>query len=1257
MSSEAEADPGGDDADPVLGPDRGGATNAVAADADREFSEALASVVARTRNLLGKQHNLSPLSSDDEGKEGGHGPNVDFDEDDEDVDENEPLEVDYDSDDDSDDGDGGMVVDEGLRDTARLSRRTNDLMADFRDYVTEMGGGTGASTGGPGSAGDGGDVERGRGRSRDEPELPVHRGEVDWAKSGLLRDFAVKDFEEGGAYDGLDGSHRDGARDEARGGIRSKRVQRGLGMVALVALSTGIAIRAVQLRRRAHLPDWTGELNEMMAEEEREHDREHNAHVHADGSIAAVPSEPLQKHPEVPFDQTTHPQQQGQHYPQGEKFGSSSSSTAADAILSEALAAPSSPSHLAVAARYDPLWYDRSAGYDAATYEGALLFCARKGLRIPCPYEAYCPDGPGTAPFGGYKNEPLGSWAAVVDDENGWVQVSEGKVGHEYGDLEKREGGGCMMHNFLHDASPEWGENGENEEQTRHVLCCLSSTDEDAGSILVQGGEEASQGDEEPPSSSSSSSSMSSMSGAAATSDEPGASPEESPGSLPLLPGQFVDVPVDEEVAAAEYDEAAAYDPTWHGRDDGWDGQTYDDARRFCEGMAGSSGAATGKRGLCHYEVVCPTGPHHIPYGGAVEEASSWTPTSDSYYSWIQIGDPGTLCMSYMNLNLAPPLWEDNDELTHVLCCTDLTTSNAVDTTPETLVPEETAFTEYVPEEILTEEDLVELYKPVWYDSNSGWEGSTFLEAIQFCSSKGPMHQLCNFEMYCPGGEGFTPYGGVVGATDSWAPMTDGMGNWVQLGPFKTCTYQLKGADEEVSTGYVMCCRKTDVDAQVGADETGATLLGSTETPQPSKALTSSPTPPPTRLPTSPPTRPPTPLPTTSDPTIPPSPQDPYMLAKEKYEPIWFDRSSGWTGRTYEQSLNFCATQENTLGETMMLCPYAAYCPEGAGNKPSGDYREDISWAPIINKHNEWVATGVESACLLYTSIYPDSPAWGITGEANEGLTKAVMCCSKQHSLDVGEANDIAGLQQEQLDSYAENMQQSVHVEALELDWIYNQIDSSFKPVGFDRFRGWQGSTYSEAFEYCKLNAGTAPCPFEALCPNDIGGMPTAADGIWMPLGDDNNWVELREGGYCGRHTVLPSHEDVTRHVLCCSRGSTATAAPHPTPSPHGNIPFAITSPGSAMSPTIAFSAADIQTNKPTMPPAPSPSVQLAWALAPAEELDHVFQSSIERFHTVGYGRDQGWSGSTYGETLQFCASKNSKVFVSCYLQRIFYLC
>lgn len=47
---------------------------------------------------------------------------------------------------------------------------------------------------------------------------------------------------------------------------------------------------------------------------------------------------------------------------------------------------------------------------------------------------------------------------------------------------------------------------------------------------------------------------------------------------------------------------------------------------------------------------------------------------------------------------------------------------------------------------------------------------------------------------------------------------------------------------------------------------------------------------------------------------------------------------------------------------------------------------------------------------------------------------------------------------------------------------------------------------------------------------------------------------------------------------------------------------------------------------------------------APSEDVNGVYKATEERFRVVGYDRDSGWTGQTYGDALEFCAGKNSKI-------------
>ena len=588
----------------------------------------------------------------------------------EDVDEDAPLEMDYGSDDEED---GAAHLD--VRGT-ELSRRTGMLMNSFRDYVNTM------EEGGEEGAGEGRALGRTDGKtsralnSVDEENAvdpgsngapSLNEGSIGNKAKGLLRDFVldagVAIGEEGDDYD--DYYHENGAPRNilerryrySKVWMRSKRVKRAVAMVVLACAAIGIVSVVSKTKKERGLPDWNEQLAEDMEEERGKPEI-------GDHGIVAKPGQPLQK----PAD---------------------------DAAVQHAL----SPKGLLIAKTYDPMWYTRHDGYSGTTYEESLTFCARQGTRTPCPYEAYCPDGPNTPPYGGeYKEGPRGSWSPIIDAKDGWVHVSSGLASP-----------GCSRI----DRTPDWGEawgEGAQEEQTRHVMCCQ-------------------------------------LGNAAVT--------KEVSGKKPSL--------VDENVIAEEYADAESYLPTWFDRSNGWNGRTYDEAIDFCHAEMDALNDSRGT--LCPYHVVCPTGPRHIPYGGLVDEPQgSWVPTSDASNSWVQIGGvpvDGTveasvlnsnLCVTHMNAYLQEPAWgltgENNEEITrHILCCrAHATASAALGQLQHEKAKEKIELMADTEEAIEKVNDVVaRIFSPMLYDRDRGWKGSTYDEAVHFCSAK--TRVLCPVEV------------------------------------------------------------------------------------------------------------------------------------------------------------------------------------------------------------------------------------------------------------------------------------------------------------------------------------------------------------------------------------------------------------------------------------------------------------------------------------------------------------------------------
>ena len=53
---------------------------------------------------------------------------------------------------------------------------------------------------------------------------------------------------------------------------------------------------------------------------------------------------------------------------------------------------------------------------------------------------------------------------------------------------------------------------------------------------------------------------------------------------------------------------------------------------------------------------------------------------------------------------------------------------------------------------------------------------------------------------------------------------------------------------------------------------------------------------------------------------------------EKKYMPQWFGRDDGWTGATYSEAIEFCATNEG-----LVICPHDAFCPDGVDTAPLGE--------------------------------------------------------------------------------------------------------------------------------------------------------------------------------------------------------------------------------------------------------------------------------------------------------------------------------
>jgi len=266
-----------------------------------------------------------------------------------------------------------------------------------------------------------------------------------------------------------------------------------------------------------------------------------------------------------------------------------------------------------------------------------------------------------------------------------------------------------------------------------------------------------------------------------------------------------------------------------------------------------------------------------------------------------------------------------------------------------------------------------------------------------------------------------------------------------------------------------------------------------------------------------------------------------YEIAAKEYKPMWFNRSTGWNGRTWIEAKTFCGSKKNTSNEQMVLCPYDAICPLGSTGMPSQGVKPDLfqMWVPTLGfQENEWVQIGSDqdTVCMTHRQVVDHPPEWGLNGEGNEEITRNVMCCT------------IHGGFSQQDDTVQIDQPGSV----ADVTGAHAEMEFNHKPVKYDRSSGWAGKSYAAAIIFCASRQSRIPCFYESICPNGEnadphGGVDDNPNGAWAPMMDaPNSWVQIGKVGTCQKYTDMHSRpppwgfdrgidsEKFTRSILCC---------------------------------------------------------------------------------------------------------------------------
>ncbi len=310
-----------------------------------------------------------------------------------------------------------------------------------------------------------------------------------------------------------------------------------------------------------------------------------------------------------------------------------------------------------------------------------------------------------------------------------------------------------------------------------------------------------------------------------------------------------------------------------------------------------------------------------------------------------------------------------------------------------------------------------------------------------------------------------------------------------------------------------------------------------------------------------------------------------YLLAESNH-PVWYTRSDGWTGTTWQEAREFCSSRGSELkdGTVVELCPYEVYCPTGPHHIPYGGYRvessEDASSSNIINSRapisdfiNGWVQVGSVNACVQYSMASSSSPS--VEDEANNDEDALAMIEEVVHQSTVNEVVQNNGEEEspvgvvdivEDADAIQSDAQVLLSTEATATSInqpfdMTSTLHRKFKPFWLSSIDGWNGGSYDDAVEFCSSIRGKQLCPYSVMCPHGpknavMGGYRKVVfevDGEqYAPiLGGENHWVMIGnmerdgESSKCMTHRQLEGkapewglnedREELKKYIMCCT--------------------------------------------------------------------------------------------------------------------------
>ena len=171
-----------------------------------------------------------------------------------------------------------------------------------------------------------------------------------------------------------------------------------------------------------------------------------------------------------------------------------------------------------------------------------------------------------------------------------------------------------------------------------------------------------------------------------------------------------------------------------------------------------------------------------------------------------------------------------------------------------------------------------------------------------------------------------------------------------------------------------------------------------------------------------------------------------------------------------------------SVDDFLRLSTLQRYCPDGrvpnaiadGSNiweliEKNGDDVDNEHWAPVGEEQNSWIQVGWREGqtCKTYKQLSREDPSWGITGIDSFAVTGYMMCC-----LDPSKSTDSSA----SVEATTTMSKDTAKATGL----VKDAIARVFDPILYDRNRGWKGSTYDEAVQFCSDKEPTrVPCPVE----------------------------------------------------------------------------------------------------------------------------------------------------------------------------------